>query len=82
MQYLLDTSICIFYLRGKLDLASLIRERGRENFFIPEIAIIELRLAPKTARILKRPIKLWMNLLMVFLLFRFMARSGDMPGKK
>ena len=43
MQYLLDTSICIFYLRGKLDLASLIRERGRENFFIPEIAIIELR---------------------------------------
>jgi tRNA(fMet)-specific endonuclease VapC len=43
MQYLLDTSICVFYLRGKLDLASLIRERGRENFFISEITVVELR---------------------------------------
>ena len=82
MQYLLDTSICIFYLRGKLDLASLIRERGRENFFIPEIAIIELRFGAENSANPERPIKLWMNLLMVFLLFRFMARSGDMPGKK
>ncbi|HZY35104.1 MAG TPA: PIN domain-containing protein [Mucilaginibacter sp.] len=43
MQYLLDTSICVFYLRGKLDLASIIREKGRTNFFISEISIIELR---------------------------------------
>lgn len=43
MQYLLDTSICVFYLRGKLDLASIIREKGRTNFFISEITVIELR---------------------------------------
>jgi len=43
MQYLLDTSTCIFYLRGKLDLASLIFERGRTNFFISEITVVELR---------------------------------------
>jgi tRNA(fMet)-specific endonuclease VapC len=43
MQYLLDTSICVFYLRGKLDLASLIRQKGRENFFISEITVVELR---------------------------------------
>jgi len=43
MQYLLDTSTCVFYLRGKLDLASIIREKGRTNFFISEITIIELR---------------------------------------
>lgn len=43
MQYLLDTSTCVFFLRGKLDLASLIREKGRVNFFISEITIIELR---------------------------------------
>lgn len=42
MQYLLDTSICVFYLRGKLDLATLIREKGRENFFISEITVVEL----------------------------------------
>jgi len=43
MQYLLDTSICVFYLRGKLDLNSLIREKGRNNFFISEITVVELR---------------------------------------
>jgi tRNA(fMet)-specific endonuclease VapC len=43
MQYLLDTSICIFFLRGKLDLAAIIREKGRMNFFISEITVIELR---------------------------------------
>jgi len=43
MQYLLDTSTCVFYLRGKLDLASIIREKGRKNFFISEITVVELR---------------------------------------
>ncbi|MCM5530519.1 type II toxin-antitoxin system VapC family toxin [Parasegetibacter sp. NRK P23] len=43
MQYLLDTSICVFYLRGKLNLNDIIREKGRENFFISEITVAELR---------------------------------------
>ena len=43
MQYLLDTSICVFYLRGKLKLDNIIREKGRENFFISEITVAELR---------------------------------------
>lgn len=43
MQYLLDTCICVFYLRGKLDLAAIIREKGRMNFFISEITVVELR---------------------------------------
>ncbi|RAJ29533.1 PIN domain-containing protein [Pedobacter cryoconitis] len=43
MQYLLDTSTCVFYLRGKLDLVSIIREKGRKNFFISEITVVELR---------------------------------------
>jgi len=43
MQYLLDTSTCVFYLRGKLDLALMMRERGRTNFFISEITVVELR---------------------------------------
>lgn len=42
MQYLLDTNICVFYLRGKLNLASLIQEKGHENFFISEITVVEL----------------------------------------
>lgn len=43
MRYLLDTSICVFFLRGKLNLAEIIKNLGRENFFISEITVVELR---------------------------------------
>ena len=42
MQYLLDTNICVFFLRGKLALDSIIRQKGRENCFISEITVVEL----------------------------------------
>lgn len=43
MQYLLDTNICVFFLRGKLNLDEIIREKGIENCFISELTIFELR---------------------------------------
>ena len=43
MQYLLDTSICVFFLRGKLDLDKIIKEKGRENCYLSEITVVELR---------------------------------------
>ena len=43
MPYLLDTNICVFFLRGKLNLDEIIREKGRENCYISEITVIELR---------------------------------------
>lgn len=43
MQYLLDTNICVFFLRGKLNLDDLIKEKGRENCYISEITSFELR---------------------------------------
>lgn len=43
MQYLLDTNICIFFLRGKLNLDNIIKEKGRENCFISEITVVKLR---------------------------------------
>jgi tRNA(fMet)-specific endonuclease VapC len=42
MKYLLDTNICVFFLRGKLNLDEKIREIGRENVFISEITVAEL----------------------------------------
>ena len=42
MQYLLDTSICVFLLRGKLDM-EFIKEKGRENCYVSEITAFELR---------------------------------------
>lgn len=43
MQYLLDTNICVFFLRGKLNLNEIIKEKGRENCYISEITVLELR---------------------------------------
>ncbi len=43
MGYLLDTSICVFFLRGKLNLDKRIREIGLENCYISEITVAELR---------------------------------------
>ena len=43
MAYLLDTSICVFFLRGKLDLDKTMKEKGRENCYISEITVFELR---------------------------------------
>jgi tRNA(fMet)-specific endonuclease VapC len=43
MPYLLDTNICVFYLRGKLNLDKIIRDKGIDNFYISEITVIELR---------------------------------------
>ena len=43
MRYLLDTNTCVFFLRGKLNLAAIIQEKGRENCCLSEITIVELR---------------------------------------
>ena len=42
MPYLLDTSICVFFLRGKFNLDEKIRVNGRENCYISEITVFEL----------------------------------------
>ncbi|MES2427288.1 MAG: PIN domain-containing protein [Bacteroidota bacterium] len=54
MQYLLDTSTCVFFLRGKLDLAPFIREKGLTNFFISEITVIELRFGAENSSNLEK----------------------------
>lgn len=43
MQYLLDTNICVFFLRGKMNLDEIIREKEKQNCFISEITVFELR---------------------------------------
>lgn len=43
MQYLLDTDACVFFLRVKLNLDDIIREKGRTNCYVSEITVIELR---------------------------------------
>jgi len=42
-QYLLDTNICIYYIKGLYDLKSKFEEVGPENCFISEITLAELK---------------------------------------
>ncbi len=43
MSYLLDTNICVFFLRGHLDLDKAFRDKGIENIYISELTVFELR---------------------------------------
>ncbi len=43
MKYLLDTSICVHFLRGKFEVDKTIKLKGLENCYISEITILELR---------------------------------------
>lgn len=43
-QYLLDTNICVFYLRGKFDVDQRMDLVGWENCFISEITMLELKM--------------------------------------
>lgn len=42
MEYILDTDICLFYLRGKFNLNKKIRDVGIESCYISEITVLEL----------------------------------------
>jgi len=41
-KYLLDTNICVFFLRGKKSIVEQILNKGIDNCFISEITVAEL----------------------------------------
>jgi len=43
MRYLLDTNVCVFYLRGKLNFNQLLEEQWRDICCISEVTVLELR---------------------------------------
>lgn len=54
MKYLLDTNICIYFLKGKYGLVEKIEQIGLENLYISEITIAELKFGAAKS---DRPIK-------------------------
>ena len=42
-KYLLDTNICIFFIKGQYELDKKIAEIGQQNCFISEITVAELK---------------------------------------
>ena len=49
-QYLLDTNICIFFLKGQYDLANKISEVGEENCFISEVTVAEMKFGVENSK--------------------------------
>ena len=66
MAYLLDTNICVFFLRGKMDLDKTMKEKGRENQYISEITVFELRFGAENSDDIENLIKPLTTLLMDF----------------
>lgn len=43
MKYLLDTNICVHFLRGKFEIEKIFKKNGVDNCCISEITVFELR---------------------------------------
>ena len=43
MKYLLDTNICVHFLRGKFEIDKALKVKGLDNCYISEITVLELR---------------------------------------
>jgi len=65
-KYLLDTNICIFYLKGRFDLDTKVRNVGVENCFISEITVAELKFGAENSEHVERNRSVVTNLLSVF----------------
>ena len=50
MQYLLDTNICIFFLRGNTTIKEKCLSVGRNNLFISEMTVAELRYGAENSK--------------------------------
>lgn len=57
-QYLLDTNICIFFIKGKYNLIHKIKEAGEENCFISEMTVAEMKYGVENSKTVEsiRPI--------------------------
>ncbi len=65
-QYLLDTNICIFFLRKKYDVANRLRKVGLQNIHISEITVGELLYGAACSMQKEKHIKQISNLLNLF----------------
>jgi len=60
MNYLLDTNICVYFMRGKRNVAAKISEIGQEHFFISEMTLGNYFMGLSVAIDLLRTLELFM----------------------
>jgi len=65
-RYLLDTNICIFYLKGLFNLNTKIAQVGVENCYVSEITIAELKFGAENSENFEKNRKVIEDFLLVF----------------
>ncbi len=81
MKFLIDTNICIFYLKGKYDLQIKFQKIGIENCFISEITVAELKYGaeysenPAKARLFANELIAKFNIIPIFNCLDFFAKE-------
>lgn len=87
-KYLLDTNICIFFLKGLFKLDAKIQEVGLENCFISEITVAELKFgAEKSQKVEQNRLVVstfisQMNILPIFNALDFYAQEKNRLQKQ
>ena len=49
-KYLLDTNICIYFIKGQFELDKKIEEVGESNCFVSEMTVAELKLGVENSK--------------------------------
>jgi tRNA(fMet)-specific endonuclease VapC len=70
-KYLLDTNICIYFIKGQFELNKKIAEVGEQNCFISEITVAELKYGVENSKTIEVMRKIVEAFIPKFLLFLF-----------
>ena len=72
MNYLLDTDICIYFIKGKYDLQNRLKMLGKKHLFISEITVAELKFGAENSQRIehnKKAIKQFINTIQIVPIF-------------
>jgi predicted nucleic acid-binding protein len=81
-KYLLDTNICIFYIKGQYELNKKIAEVGEENCFISEMTVAELKYGVENSKTIETMRKIVEAFIQNLRLSLFIIRWTYKPKKK
>ena len=80
--YLIDTNICIYYIKGKFDLKKKFEKVNPDNCFISEITLAELKFGVENSEKKEKNQKVLDYFLTGVKLFQFFIRLTYMQKKK
>lgn len=81
-KYLLDTNICIYFLKGLFELNKKIEEVGEQNCFISEMTVAELKYGVENSKDVEEMRRIVEAFIPKFFVIPFTIRLTSMLKKK